>query len=238
MTISSPGTYSGLNVAGTITVNADNVTITNSKIVCGGCTAVNTNGHNGTVISHTTMSGTDTGCGRLDRAAGNNATLLYDYVFHAVTGVNGGNDDIEHSYIITDGYCSGDHTEPILAADGNGPSGSEKILNNTLLNPNNQTADVDVGGPWGDLYNMNISGNMLGGGDFPLETGCSGATYQEHNTIIQNNRFTRLYYSNGGSLGTNGIDMADTSWSGNMWDDTLSPVAASPGGSGCTIGQK
>ena len=234
VTLSTPGqVYSGFAVNGTITVSANNVTIKDVQVTCGGCSyGIQVGSSTGTLVEDSTVSGTNSGCGRVAEAIGNNGiTVERVYVYYAATAVNGGNDDISDSYLITNAYCSGDHTEPILAADGND---HETINHNVLLNPNNQTADIDAGGPWGPLVNVSITNNIMAGGDYPLEIGCPGD--KASNIVIKNNRITRVYFANGGQYGVSGVDPNNTSWSNNFWDDTLGQISMSPGGSGCPVG--
>jgi hypothetical protein len=40
-----------------------------------------------------------------------------------------------------------------------------------------------------------------------------------------NNRFSRTYFASGGQYGVDAyFQSSNTTWSGNIWDDTLAPI--------------
>jgi hypothetical protein len=234
MTISANGvTLSNLEIPGDIEIEANNVTIKDCLIddsSAAQAVRVNT-GYTGTVVENTTIAGSDAGSGAMAHGIqGNGVTVNSVYIHFAEEGVTGGGLTVTNSYIVSDGLPvkpPGDHNEAIDLGDGT--STPTLIQHNTLFNPIGQTAAIIAGGPWGQLQNVRIDNNLMGGGGYTLyccETDAWGVNQAPGNTSITNNRFSRLYYKTGGSYGPLAdLDTSHTPFTGNVWDDTLKPVS-------------
>ncbi len=233
-------TVSGVLINGMVTMTGKNDTLQNSQVICGGCSTAVTEGNNTTATSnnwvkYTTISGSGTGCGKeiTNAAIGYNyMNAVGVYVYWAAEGINGSDENLQDSYIQSNTFCSNplDHTEPVNAGDGNGSDAQELVQHNTLDNPESQTAAFITGGDWGQLVNTHVTNNLLMGGGYTIyccETSAWGVNQAPQNTSVTNNRFSRKYYPNGGGYGPVAeMNTSDTTYTGNIWDDTRSAVAA------------
>lgn len=234
MSISSDGvTLSNLSIPGSINIAANNVTIKDSVIDDpSGDQAIDIQeNYRGTVVENTTISGSNTGTGAIaDGIQGNGVTVNSVYIHFVEEAVNGGGNTVTNSYLVSDGLhepvATDNHNESIDVGDGTAQP--EVIEHNTLFNPVHQTAAIIAGGPWGPLENVTIDDNLMAGGGYTLyccETTAWNVNTAPTNTSITNNRFSRLYYKNGGSYGPLAdLDTSHTKFTGNVWDDTLKPV--------------
>ncbi len=221
-------TVAGLDVHGTIQIYGNDDRVLDSRVTASGQSGQAVMVHDpatGTLIEDSTIQGSYASP-VMSGVLGNQVTLVRDFVHLAVEDVNGGADSILDSYLISDGRLSGGHNEPILAADGTALP--ETIEHNTLLDPLGQTAAIIAGGPWGPLQNVTIDDNLMAGGDYVTECCQISGQPNPTNTRIINNRYSRIYFLRGGSYGaTSGLDPSVTTFTGNVWDETLRPV--SPG---------
>ena len=233
-------TVSGVLINGMVTMTGKNDTLQNSQVICADCSTAVTEGNNTTAssnnwVKYTTISGSGTGCGKeiTNAAIGYNyMNAVGVYVYWAAEGVNGSDENLQDSYIASNTFCSNplDHTEPVNAGDGNGNDAQELVQHNTLDNPESQTAAFITGGNWGQLVNTHVTDNLLIGGGYTIyccETSAWGVNSKPLNTSVTNNRFSRKYYANGGGYGPVAeMDTSDTTYTGNIWDDTLAAVPA------------
>jgi hypothetical protein len=154
---------------------------------------------------------------------------------------------LQDSYAITDAVIAGSHYEPIYYGGGGGPL---VVQHDTLLNPNDQTAEVFGGNDYGDQTGLTITNNLLAGGGYMIYGGAYGSMgASTRNVTITGNRLARCltsprsdgygtvcsgghdshgYWPNGGYYGVAAyVNNAVTTWSGNYWDDNLQ-AASSP----------
>jgi hypothetical protein len=116
-----------------------------------------------------------------------------------------------------------EHYEDIYYGGGAGPL----IVNhNTMLNPEGQTAVVFASVDFGDQTTLTITNNLMAGGGYMIYGGGSGSGGSVVGPVtITGNRFSRKYYPQGGYYGVAAeIKEAVTTWSGNVWDETLKSV--------------
>jgi hypothetical protein len=233
VTLSTPGmVYSNKEVHGNIIVKANNVTIRNVKIVGGSYYAISIqpwdNPVTGTLIENVEIDfqGYDNGKG----IAFSNYTARKVYFhngadcFHFSSNVT-----IEDSYCTVypdnasaaqiQAFCNKEsHIDGMQNDGGNGIM----IRHNTILNPCNETSAILISSNTSTIQNVTITNNLLGGGGWTLY--CSAAGNDVRNETVTNNRFSRLYYPKGGYWGpAAGCELADV-FTGNIWDDTLSPL--------------
>jgi hypothetical protein len=97
---------------------------------------------------------------------------------------------------------------------------------NTCLQPQNQTATVFASVDFGNQNTLTITNNLLAGGGWSLYGGGSGNGGNVLGPVtVSGNRFSRLYYPNGGYYGIGAyFILAVTRWTGNIWDDTGLPA--------------
>jgi hypothetical protein len=235
ISVNTPGTVvSHVDVTGTIDVYASNVTITDTQV-----TTVS-DGDPGIVIhapaTNATIEDSTIAGPSNSNAAGlaihnttqDPITVKQVYIHNASDGVVG-LQTTSDSYIVTDGIVPGAHVEPVYIPGGNGPSGPETTVDhNTLLDPQDQVAAVfGDDHAYGTLTNVTVDGNLMAGGDYVVELGCAGDG--EQNISVENNRFSTIYYRNGGQYGSSAVNLGATAWSGNVWDATLRAIMPESG---------
>lgn len=120
-------------------------------------------------------------------------------------------------------FCHGtDHFDGFQTDGANGAV----LRHNTIRNPCSQTSDILLSSNTSPVSNVTMDNNLLAGGGFSLY--CAGDTDGSRvtNIVATNNRFAKTYYAQGGYWGPTGFcELADT-FSGNVWDDTGSPVSS------------
>ncbi len=140
------------------------------------------------------------------------------------TGVQIGSGLIRDNYIHDLGMTDGDHVNGITS---NGSSGRLVIEHNTVLNPFAQTDAIGLFQDFGVESDRLISNNLLAGGGYTLYGGDNQRFGVTHDITVIGNRFSRIYFATGGSYGPVASFDAQgkgNSWSGNFWDEDLSPV--------------
>lgn len=218
-------TISGVSITdGAVHITGANDTITNSFISSSATTTPTILAYDGaanTVLSHDELEAPDSELGVVNDADQEPLVLEGSYVHNNCTGLLGTNVTATDNYIITDAVVPDCHVE-----DGYIPGGTTvptTYEHNTLLNPQGQTAAVFLDNhAYGPNHNVTINDNLMGGGGYVTygDTGGDGSS----NIVITNNRFTRLYYPDGGFYGAEIQNDDATTFSGNIWDDTLKPV--------------
>lgn len=212
-------TLSALSIPGGVHINGVNDTIKNSTIA--GEVLVY-NGDDNTTLDHDEITAHSSTDGSVNGASGHLVTITNSYLHDNCTGLLGAKLDVENDYIITDSSaCAGNgaHVEDLYIASGSN-EGPILIQHNTLLNPLDQTAAVFLDDHAGGCGNSNvtINGNILAGGDYPQygdnNSDCST------NIKVTNNRFSRLYFPDGGVFGPDAENTAATTFTQNVWDDT------------------
>jgi hypothetical protein len=243
----------GLSVSGSIIVQANNVTIRNSRITASGGFAIHEpNGYGGLTVKDSEVSGGDIYAGG-GKGAMNTFARLY---------MHDCGECIQYDASITDSYfyVSGHkcHCEAIYDSDG-----TVNVQHTTFMNPHEQTADVfmDVGSPGQACDDhLTINNSLLAGGGYMVypcgEAGSAGSS----TTVITNNRFGRCttkptvrsaggyicqghgsptgdgevigspdsngYYPYGGFFGVDSYTFcAQTTWTNNVWDDNGATVS-------------
>ena len=224
----SNATVSNLEVDGNIEVVANGVHIENVLVNdSDNDQSVHIDpGYGGLVIEHSTIHGASATQPSSQGVLSSGVVLNYDQIYNEVEGVEGSGITVENSYIVSNGVVAGGHNEAIDVDDGD--STPTLIEHNTLLNPLSQTASVIVGGSSGPVQNVTIDSNLMAGGGYVTyccEATAWGVNTPSSNTAVTNNRYSRIYFRNGGSAGP----LADlstkyTKFTGNYWDDTLKPV--------------
>jgi hypothetical protein len=240
----------GLNVSGSITVRANNVTIQNTKITASGTggAAVSAGRVSGLTIKNSEISGGNVFDGR--------ATLSGVYMHNCDECAQYAT-SIKDSYLIANQSNAGSHYEPVY-----GDTDTLDVEHSVLLNPHSQTAAVfmDTTGGGACSNHLTINDSLLAGGGYTLYP-CGNASSAGSSVItITNNRFARCttspvvhnnagggnfcsgvgspngdvvtkpdstgYFPNGGGYGLDAsVFCGQTTWSNNVWDDDGRSVA-------------
>lgn len=222
---------SGLNIDGNVHITGSHATLEKSYIHGTGDPEVLIyQNATDTLMQNDEVTAPVSTIGAINNANGQPFKLASSYLHDNCTGTLGPG-DFDNNYMITDGNVPGCHVEDgyvpgnegaTWAASPWGPAGPAytRYVHNTLLNPLGQTAaiflDNHASGP---NHNVTVNDNLMGGGGYVTygDSNGDGST----NIVITNNRFTRLYYRDGGYYGAEAQNDAATTFTGNIWDDTL-----------------
>jgi hypothetical protein len=244
----------GLDVTGSIEVDADNVTIEDTRVTNaspGGHAVWIAPGVHGTVIKDSWLRGADHSHHSIAYAVQNSGSDTNRGIrlrMDACTECWSGPGTLSDSYAASNATFPGAHYESIYYGGG---SGRLRLIHNTLVNPHGQTAVVFAGNDYGNQTGLTIIDNLLNGGGFVIYGGAVGKVgATTRNVTITGNRFGRCltraiynqrsggtacangpdrhgYWPNGGYFGVSAyVNSAVTKWSGNYWDDNLAPVRA------------
>jgi hypothetical protein len=143
------------------------------------------------------------------------------------TGVQVESGLIQGNYIHAPGYLAGDHINGITSNGGG--TGQLTITGNTILNSMNQTDAIGLFEDFGKQANRLITGNLLGGGSYPIYAGQNVGGTATSGIVVTNNRISTMYFPGGGQYGpVSGFNASGTgnTWSGNVWDGTGAAVPA------------
>jgi hypothetical protein len=219
---------SGLYIPYTVNVKANNVTLTNDKIVAYGATSfgVALRHASNVTVSHSTISGRSATSGRLmvgikdiyGDATG--TQVLADNIFWTSTGVQIETGLIQDNYLHDPGYLAGDHINGVTS---NGGTQQLTINHNTIFNSMSQTDAVGLFEDFGVQANRTISNNLLAGGGYTIYGGQNSGGPATYNIKITGNRISTMYFAKGGYWGPvtafNPAGQGNV-WSGNVWDST------------------
>jgi hypothetical protein len=228
---SSGAVVKNLVVNGSVMVGGSNITVTNVRIPIGGESwGIGLQHAKNAVISNVEI-GIQGGSPRLlvgikDIYGDSTGTrALRNNIANSGTGIQIYSGLIADNYIHDMGYQSGDH---INGTTSNGSSTMMTIRHNTILNSFNQTDAISLFQDFGIEANRLITNNLVAGGGYTIYGGDNQRYGKTFNIQITNNRFSKLYYPNGGYYGP--IAAFDPSGvgnlsSGNYWDENLAPVS-------------
>jgi hypothetical protein len=238
ISVSKAGTtIKDIALNGEISVEANNTTIEDSEITvegtqtcgksCGGRGIWIKPGVTGTVIKHVTCHGAAaTGVNVTQYCIMSNdsdTTIEYLHAYYCTECLAGAMDLSESFIDETGAVIPEEHYEDIYYGGGAGPL----IVNhNTMLNPNGQTAVVFASVDFGDQTTLTITNNLMAGGGYTLYGGTSGSGGKVVGPVtVTGNRFSRKYYPESGYYGVASyFENSVTTWSGNVWDETLKSV--------------
>ncbi len=234
--VTTPGTtIKDIALTGTIDVDANNTTIEDSEITvdgtqagcnspCGGKGIWTKPGVTGTIIRHVTChGGAPTGDNVTEFCIQSNDSstqVSYAHLYNCTTGFVGPGTWSNSFVDQTGATIPQEHYEDIYYGGGGGPL----IVNhNTMLNPQGQTAVVFASVDFGNQTTLTITNNLMAGGGYMIYGGGSGSGGSVLGPVtITGNRFSRKYYPDGGYYGLDSyMTNSVTTWSGNIWDDTL-----------------
>ena len=149
--------------------------------------------------------------------------ILRNNVQNTSTGIQVHEGLIADNYVHDIGFSTGDH---LNGTTSNGATTMMTIRHNTILNQYGQTDAISLFQDFGVEANRVVTDNLLAGGGYTIYGG-GGSQGKSSNITITNNRFSTIFYPNGGSYGPmTAFDNTGTgnSLSGNYWDSNLAPV--------------
>ncbi len=229
---SSGAVVSDVIVSGTINVGGSNITVKNSRILVGGETwGIGLQHATNAVISNNEI-GILGGSPRLmvgvkDIYGDSTGTqVLRNNVANTSTGIQVYEGLIADNYIHDMGYASGDH---INGTTSNGGTKMMTVRHNTVLNQYSQTDAISLFQDFGIEANRLITENLVAGGGYTIYGGDNQRYGKTYNIKITNNRFSNVFFANGGSYGPiTAFDPTgtDNAASGNYWDHNLAAVKA------------
>jgi hypothetical protein len=224
---------SGLDVSGCLVIEADNVTIEDTRIRHGTCSDrfnidTGTGQYTGILIEDVEIDGQNEDTGQDDGIGFAGFTCLRCNIHGVGEGANVTDDvTFEDSWIHDLHYAEGEHIEDVVSNGGS----SLELLHNTFdagATPGTSSA-VSLYGDFGPITNVVIKGNMFNtGGSYCLYAGGSpGKKYPiAKNVSVIGNDFGTKYYPRCGIYGpqTGFAVEGGNTWSGN----TLAGAALSP----------
>jgi hypothetical protein len=230
VTITKSGTYSGLNISNSLVVEADHVTVKNSRIRCGSGDCVDLEGKYDTITDSEIgggASGTDFTSADFSVYSGgttNTNKVIRVNMHHADDGMRmDGGTTLQDSYIhdLSSGL-GGSHSDGIQSCGG----GAMSFLHNTIQGGNNDAIFLQ-GGDCGSndshpLTNVVVNNNLLLFGDRPDNGSSYGISVgRALQVTITNNHFDRGWEVGPvGTFWTNSL----TSFTGNVFDDDGHPI--------------
>jgi hypothetical protein len=239
-TITATGaTVQNLDVRGTLTIQADNVTVRNCRIWIGAFWGIFVaSGYSGILIEDCEIGKdyVNSSKGILIGADENTeVTIQRCYIHHVGDGIFGGTTGdptpkckitVQDCYITDIRETDGDDSEDTQSdhqGDGIeflGQLNDVLIKHNHIEVPSDQTSCLLFDAHWGNMENITIENNLLNGAGFTVYTRITDNYTFEGLTIIDNH-FGRDYNF---GIWSNDIDSTDLTAYGNVWDDTGEPV--------------
>lgn len=225
LTITKDGTVvDGLEVHGEINVEADNVTIRNTRVAAapGDWGIIQRKGHSGLTVEHTEIFGNGrerTQFGILNQ--GGDITVRRVNIHTISNGILTEQGLVEDSYLHDPKYFPGDHTDMIMCTSGPPAGKSLVIRGNTVINTLEQTGAIALFQDFGVVRNVTVERNYLAGGGYSLYAG-AGSKGTSSNIKIIDNVFGRDVWPKGGAHGPVAYwdrHGAGNVWKGNVWED-------------------
>jgi hypothetical protein len=226
LTINTPGAViEGLDIQGAVTINADSVTLKNSKVTAGGWVVINiTSGKIGVVIQDCEVDGMSA---EGVRGISGQGTFLRNNIHHVEDGIylTGSNTLIQDNYIHDlQSNWSGPHYDGI-ATDG-GVS-NITIRHNTIINEHGQTSAVMLSNYFGSVTNVIVDNNRLAGGGYTVYSDGQFGGGTISGVSFTNNTLGR------GQYGYASIRYNTPVWQANVDGVTGRPVRSSCVSGGC-----
>jgi hypothetical protein len=186
LVISTPGAViEGLDIKGSVVIDAPNVTLKNCKVTDGGANVVLVKpGITGAVIKNCEIDNLSAG----GQGIAGQGTFLGNNIQNAADGIDvrGDNTVIQDNYIHSMRGTADSHLDGIQADGGF----SNLIINhNTVINEQNQTSAVMLDNYWGPIDKVAITNNLLVGGGYTVYIN-EVAKGQAHGGPVTNVTFT------------------------------------------------
>lgn len=235
-TITETGaTVSNLDVRGTLTIQADNVTVRNCRVWIGAFWGiVVVSGYSGILIEDCEIGKDYVNSSKgilISASDSTEVTIRRCYIHHVGDGIFGGTVGdatpkckitVQDCYITdireTDGNDSED-TQSDHQGDGMeflGQLRETLIKHNHIEVPSDQTSCLLFDAHWGNMEDITIENNLLNGAGYTIYTRITDE-YTFGGLTIIDNHFGRDYNF---GIHSNDVDSSDLTAYGNVWDDT------------------
>ncbi|MEV3978254.1 hypothetical protein [Nonomuraea sp. NPDC049758] len=207
----------GWDVTGDITVEADNVTIRNTRVrgQSDYWGILQREGFSGLTVEDSEIFGNGkvrTQFGILNQ--GKLITIRRVDIHTISNGILTDQGLVEDSYVHDPKYYSGDHTDMIMSTGTAAPGTELVIRHNTVINTLDQTGAIALFQDFGVTRNVTVQGNFLAGGGWSLYAG-AGAKGKSSNIKVIDNVFSRRVWPKGGYAGP--VSYWDANGPGNVW---------------------
>ncbi|MEU5859560.1 PT domain-containing protein [Nonomuraea sp. NPDC047529] len=221
----------GWDVTGDITVEADNVTIRNTRVrgQSDYWGILQREGFSGLKVEDSEIFGNGkvrTQFGILNQ--GKLITVRRVDIHTISNGIHTDQGLIEDSYVHDPKYYSTDHTDMIMST-GTALPGTELIIrHNTVINTLDQTGAIALFQDFGVTRNVTVQGNLLAGGGWTLYAG-AGRKGLSSNIKVVDNVFSRKVWPKGGYSGAVAYwdpEGPGNVWRGNTWESGGASVLA------------
>jgi hypothetical protein len=241
----------GLLIPYNVVITGSNVTLKDDEITQGVVSGANIKGHipatpapdpslndavtlrhtSGVTIEDTTISGlipdsTNLAGGIIDvYGDSTEVTIRSDNIADTSLAVRVNAGMVEGNYVHSE--MTGDEGGKIGGIESNSGSEILTIEDNTVLVGSSNGYAIGLYSDYGTQGNKTIDGNLLAGGNYALYGGFNSGGPDTTNIVVNDNRFSRYFYSNGGLYGPVAHwDAAGSgnTWTGNFWDDTLAAI--------------
>jgi hypothetical protein len=167
LVINTPGAViSGLDIQGTVFIEAPNVTLEDCQITSASYWVVEiTGGNDGVTVQNCTINGVGTGEG--SSGIEGTGTFLNNNIYNVENGItlDGGDTLIQGNYI-HDLLASGSPHYDGIQIDGD--VSNVTISGNTVINPWTQTSAVMIDNYFGPISNIFVDNNLLVGGGYTI----------------------------------------------------------------------
>ncbi len=235
----SGATVQNLDVWGTLTIEANNVTVKNCRVWIGAFWGIVVeSGYTGILIEDCEIGKDSVNSSKgifIRTADSTEATIRRCYIHHVGDGIfgGGGSDPSPKAKLtVQDCYISDiretDGDDNVDSIDDHKGDGMEflgqireaLIIHNHINVPTDQTSCLLFECNWGNLQNVTIENNLLNGAGYTVYTRIREGRTFEDLTIIDNH-FGRDYNF---GIWSNDVDTSEMTTYGNVWHDTEEPV--------------
>ncbi|WP_433380416.1 hypothetical protein ACQPZX_15280 [Actinoplanes sp. CA-142083] len=210
----------GVDIRADISVEANNVTIKNSRVITAGEWGIIQRANvSGLVVQDSEIRGD--GSARLQHGIfnlGGNITVLRTEVSKVTDAITTSAGLIQDNYLHDPAYFDGDHTDMIESDSGPGSGQQLVIRRNTVVNTLDQTSAVALYQDFGVQHDTIIEDNLLAGGGYALYGG-AGDKGSAYNVKVVGNVFSREVHPQSGQFGP--VAHWDEHGSGNEWRDNV-----------------
>jgi hypothetical protein len=167
LVITKAGTViSGLNITGTVTIEAANVTLIDCKITGAGANVIQiASGITGTTIEYSEINGTGTNNAGSTGINGQ-GTFIGDNIYNVANGINVTGASVIQNNYIHNLQASGSQSYDGIKIDGG--ESNVTISHNTIINSHSATAAIMIDNYYGAVSNIAVSNNIIAGGGYTI----------------------------------------------------------------------
>ncbi|MBB4395690.1 Ig-like domain-containing protein [Bradyrhizobium sp. ERR14] len=220
---------SGLDIHGSVFINAPNVTLENCKVTTDAFYAVRVaTGVTGAVIQHNEINGVGSGNDG-DYGIMGQGTFIANNIYNVENGigVDGGNTLIKDNYI-HDMIASGSPHYDGISIDGN--NSNITISHNTVINDHTQTAAIMIDNYFGPVSDVTVDNNLLYGGGYNIYSSAQFNGGSVTGVVVTNNHMGGGYWGPTAFTGNSPVYTGNVDDSGTLVA-TLNTSANSGSGS-------